>query len=501
MKAARLIRAIIIVSWLCISAWFLRYEAFPDFFTHSARGYDRLFSRGILVKDKWMKIIFDGEPIGYSHTKVDMNEHSFSARYQMMNETLLNLKLMGMHEQLGITTDVDLDGMHHLTAFRFRISSQGSVVRVNGKRRKGTDSFNVTIHTGGSVQRLQVEIPDDTVIYSPSTDLAMARLKPGQSLLLKTLDPMSMSTTEITVTALSNETISFGGSNVLTTVLATDYMGMVTRSWISKDGEILRQETPLGFIAEAAEPREAMNAGFKAAGVADVLTALAVQSSTTIIRPRDCRRLRLRLTGVELDPEDLASNRQVVHSSGEKSIELTVSSSHIGLLAASNATDSADLQKNLAAEPYIQSDHKEIIARAKSLVDGQATSIAAATAIFEWVHKNVAKRPAPGVPSALDVLHTMEGDCNEHTYLFVALARAAGLPAKVKVGITYTRGAFYYHAWPAVHVGQWVEMDPTFGQRAIDATHIALFEGGFAEQLGLVPTLGRLRVEVLSQEH
>lgn len=68
------------------------------------------------------------------------------------------------------------------------------------------------------------------------------------------------------------------------------------------------------------------------------------------------------------------------------------------------------------------------------------------------------------------------------------------------LGIAYHEGAFYYHAWPAVHVGRWVEMDPTWGQPLVDATHIRITEGELANQLELVQTVGTLTLDVLEQE-
>ena len=57
------------------------------------------------------------------------------------------------------------------------------------------------------------------------------------------------------------------------------------------------------------------------------------------------------------------------------------------------------------------------------------------------------------IPNALEVLQSKKGDCNEHTVLFNAFARAAGIPAKTVVGVVYLRGAFYYHAWSEVWLG------------------------------------------------
>ena len=64
------------------------------------------------------------------------------------------------------------------------------------------------------------------------------------------------------------------------------------------------------------------------------------------------------------------------------------------------------------------------------------------------------KKPTVSLPSAREVLRTKVGDCNEHTALYVAMARSLGLPARIAVGLAYSRGAFYYHAWPEVYIDE-----------------------------------------------
>ncbi len=104
---------------------------------------------------------------------------------------------------------------------------------------------------------------------------------------------------------------------------------------------------------------------------------------------------------------------------------------------------------------------------------------------------------AISLPSAVDVLEVKKGDCNEHTSLYTALARAAGLPSKICIGIVYKDGVFYYHAWPAVHLDGWRPLDPTFGQDIADATHIKLLEGGFERQAELMRVVGKISIQVL----
>ncbi len=117
--------------------------------------------------------------------------------------------------------------------------------------------------------------------------------------------------------------------------------------------------------------------------------------------------------------------------------------------------------------------------------------------IGQWVYENIEKDLTISMPSAVDILKIRKGDCNEHTSLYTALARAAGLPTKVCIGIVYKDGYFYYHAWPAVYLGSWLPIDPTFGQEVADAAHIKLLEGGFERQADLMRVVGKISVTVL----
>jgi len=101
------------------------------------------------------------------------------------------------------------------------------------------------------------------------------------------------------------------------------------------------------------------------------------------------------------------------------------------------------------------------------------------------------------------VLRTKVGDCNEHTALYVAMARAAGIPARIAIGLVYIHGAFYYHAWPEVYLdagsgrGMWLPVDPTLNQFPADATHLRLARGGLDKQAAILPMMGRLTIDVL----
>jgi len=87
--------------------------------------------------------------------------------------------------------------------------------------------------------------------------------------------------------------------------------------------------------------------------------------------------------------------------------------------------------------------------------------------IYEWVERNVAygsrKRNGVNYRSSQEVFKTREGVCGEMAYLYVTMARLAGLEAKwVEVFVDY-KGEKVYHACAAVKInGKYILVDPAY---------------------------------------
>ena len=167
-----------------------------------------------------------------------------------------------------------------------------------------------------------------------------------------------------------------------------------------------------------------------------------------------------------------------------------------------SAPSGPEWKEYLEADAFIQSDHPRILSQAKEIVGNEQDVWKKALLINQWVFENLNKVNVVSVPSALEVLQTREGDCNEHTTLFVALARAAGIPSRAAIGLAWseTHRGFYYHAWPEVYAGRWIWMEPTFGQPIADATHIKLLAGNVEKWVQLLPFIGRLKLDVKAVE-
>ena len=124
------------------------------------------------------------------------------------------------------------------------------------------------------------------------------------------------------------------------------------------------------------------------------------------------------------------------------------------------------------------------------------------------MHKNITdKNFTVGFAAASEVARNLSGDCTEHAVLTAAMCRAAGIPAKVVIGLVYEpehlRG-FGYHMWNEVYVNQrWVAVDSSWDQSAVDAVHIKLTESSldgvspFEAFLPVVRVMGKMEIEPL----
>jgi hypothetical protein len=316
---------------------------------------------------------------------------------------------------------------------------------------------------------------------------------------VKTMDPSTMTIEDLVVKALRKERRDVLGQPQDTTVLSVVFHGVELLSWIDGQGRVVRQETPFGWIMEACTAEEAMGMRIAADDADDILGGMAVSISGTDRDLRDAASLRIRLDNITPERFILSSRRQQVEAASPTNVVLNLVAASWPAPGEVEELKPEARKAYLASTPFVQADDPGIRRRAADLTQGLTNEIDKARAIYTWVFRNVKKQITVSLPSAVDVLKNMEGDCNEHTYLFTALARAAGLPTQMRIGLFYKDGSFYYHAWPSVYVGAWVEMDPTVGQELVDAAHIGLQEGELSNQLHLLEVIGRLKAEVLEE--
>ena len=186
--------------------WLIRYEAFPEWFTHSLSGYDDLLGRDTLISDSWMRVIQDGKPVGYSHSSVDVDDDSALRHIIYDNRTHVRLEVMGHSQLIQAVASAYLDMSYRMQQFEFSMHTGVIDVELTGKRAED-DWFDLRIVTAGTVRTMRIEIPDDVMIQSPMTVMAVRRLKVGEYINIRTLNPLTLSRETAIVRAVAKEMI------------------------------------------------------------------------------------------------------------------------------------------------------------------------------------------------------------------------------------------------------------------------------------------------------
>ncbi len=484
----KLIATAIILFWLLMMGLLGRREILP-----LLRGPTLTARYSTSPTDSWMMVLSPSEqPLGFINTQTAPETRDGLPGTLLTLSSILKMQFLGqpMRMQLGGSAWFARTG--DAGRFDFAVRSEEHSARFEGVLEGGV--LNARIHTAGEVYPLSLPVERELVIagVAGTSTLQLDHLEPGDEALIEAFDPMTLSMGTTRVKCLGFDTLGEGDEARKVRVVSITTNNVESKAWLGDEGETLRAETPLGLILQQTTSSEALSAVSREVP-RDLIQAVAIHPTGE--RPvRGAGLMRIRISGIPDTvsiPED-ANQRRV--EAGD--LLIAPRSPAEGSASTAPLDDPAPF---LAAHPFVQSDHPEIQKTAAEIVEGRQDPWDKACAIYEWVFANIGKQGVLSIPSALDVLHTKVGDCNEHTVLFTALARAAGVPARMALGVVWSDelDGFYYHAWPEIYAGEWLWMEPTLGQPIADATHVKLLTGDIERWPRLLAFLGKLRIEVL----
>ena len=445
---------------------------------------------------QWKGVYYRGEKIGYAVTQTVPAGDG----YELQEDGQIQMTLLGASTAARIRTLARVDKAFALRSFSFSLDPGTGAVEVSGTLGNGGRRLELTTKTksGTRTETRDLEEPP-ALSLNLSRRLAAAGLTPGAHLTVPVFDPATMRNSTMNVDVEAREVVSAAGRPVPAFRLRMEFAGITSTSWVTDVGEVVREESGLGLIVVKETRERALALAVPGDLQKDMLQAAAVEPGGPgrIDDPRLVDVLRLRVFGVETGGADLQGAGQSVTGDVIEIRDLTT--------AAPGPPD-PEAGRYLAPEPFIESDAPEILAEATTAVAGAVGPRARAERLVRHVNAIIEKKPTVSLPSAREVLRTRVGDCNEHTVLYVAMARALGIPSRIAVGLVYLHGAFYYHAWPEVYVegpsqrGLWLPVDPTLNEFPADATHVRLARGGLDKQAAILPMIGRIRMSILEAQ-
>jgi hypothetical protein len=315
---------------------------------------------------------------------------------------------------------------------------------------------------------------------------------------LNYFNPLTLAIEGLKIKAERKERITVGGRNYDTFVLSNvTPMGNMT-VWQSADGDVVRVDAMMGISMIRQAKREAM-AGLNGTAE-DFAVRTRVRTDKPIPSPRELKSLGLVLVGLD-DP------KMAITDSRQKAVKVRGRPGAVRFRVTAQAFDARasvalpvrkpGFEELLAATPYVDSDAADIREQSAKIVGDKKKAYSACSKIRQWIYGNLQVRADIGTTrAASDVLESRVGVCRDYATLFAALARSAGVPAKVVSGLVYLNDGFYYHAWVECWVGQWVPFDATLNTDFVDATHIKLAEGDATTMFTLAKVIGSLKAEV-----
>lgn len=478
----KIIKISILVSWFVMLGFLIERTFIRP---SSVIALDVITEEGVRTGDEWFGIYQQGRKIGYAHTRITPEADT----YHITEESQLDILALGTVQRVKTVINSYATKNFLLKYFDFSLSSGAMEMQIKGA--VVGKKIVLDIFTAGQSRKETILLKDPPYL-SPNIKpaIVLLGLEQGRKYSFPLFNPATMSTEYATVTVEEKETIKIGDQEQLLYRLKESFQGMEATSWVTQDGETIKEESPLGYVLLKETMKEAMKIS-KEGPLVDVIS-LAMIPSGSITQSAEVKHLKVRLRGVDLQGFQLDGDRQV--KGNNELVDITVDAAESSYRLPYPARDHA---AELQASALVQSDDRVIREQAKKILDKETDARAAAKLLNTWVYGAIRKQSVVSIPSALEVLSQLVGDCNEHTTLYTALARAAGIPTRMAAGVVYMKNGFYYHAWPEIWLGKWIAVDPTFNQFPADATHIRFVTGDLGSQSSIMRLVGKLKIDIV----
>jgi hypothetical protein len=469
---------------------------------------------------EWQGIYLKGQKVGY----IRLKKWREGKEYLVESDMTLQLTVMKTRQKIKTHTVASMDEQMVLRDFSMQVAS--GVARMDIRGQVQGKQVTLELDSAGSVQEQRIDLKEPPRLEMSLKPLLLREdLEVGQRVKMSFFDPTSMGERDIWIEYRGKEQILVMDQEIEAHHFVQTLAGTPLKLWTNGIGEVLREELPMGLVGireSGAEARYGVTTG-TATPAEDLVESVSVKAAGPMF-PAVAPRATLELSGLNFEglhleggrqswtpAQDGRSGRLVLEPTPSRKVaslrQVTVDQVQAMVSGQREADPEmvAQLKAALSPEATVQSDHPQIRRRAESIASMSlrqmetAPVLDLAREVNAWAYREIEKKGVVGVPSALETLETMRGDCNEHATLVTALLRSLKVPARLAVGIAYLpeRQRFFYHAWVEVWAGQWVAIDPTFGQLPADVGHVRFVVGGLQEQFEMFRVIGQLRMEHL----
>ncbi len=450
------------------------------------------------IGERWFSVSLNDERRGFAYLKIA----TAPGGYEVVSEGSVRMVVLGFTRQAASRERYLINRDLSLRSFDVEEQVAGRSLRVTGEiTTKGI--ILATEESGGTRKEKLLRVKGS--VYPPPVLNLYPLVKgvvPGRKYHLHMLDVEEVKVTEVAITALGRETLPDGMETVH---LRNDLYPFVDNDvWVDLAGNTVRESVRDDLIVTRAEDAQSAAAFIATAALARkdlIFDYSLVAVVPPLARARAAKGMEVELSGVPENftfPEGAGQRGERVGGGVRFITESRLPQQNVGKLE----SVPVGIEHYLAATPELPVEKPAIRALRDEVLGDEKRPECVVEKLVRWTATQVRESDVDN-PSPLETIAGRSGASLSHARLYATLARAAGVPTRVVVGLVYVEGkGFLYHGWAESYVGDWVAVDPTFGAIPADASHIKLAGGDTSEELlPLARLVGRVKAKVLEVKY
>lgn len=469
-------------------------------------------SRTISPSAAFYTVTLGPQQIGFASTTVD----TVPGGLVIDDRLVLEMPTGDTVARSDIRTLANLTNSMRLERFRATVGAPEGRFSVDGTV-EGDTILHLTIATDLAEYNDRIALAGSLILpnHIPVRLSSTGQLVTGTDLTIETFDPLTLGREPVRITVgldsvfMTPDSAVFDSTTDRWVEARVDTVrawrvtqtgnGWETESWIDRLGRLVNARSGTGPDLQRTAFEIAFN-NFRSRDANAAATPAGAVVPVTIVAagvapPAVAGALRVEVTAPNLAQLDLDGGRQRADA-GVVTVEREVGAALTPSYRLP-ASDSAVLSQ-LEATPPFTADDPFVQAQARQVIGRTRNPRTAAERLAAWTRDEIARAQVPPVPAAAGILQARRGDVSDHVTLFVAMARAVGLPARAVAGVLRVEDRFYYHAWAEVYLGNaWVSADPTLGAVPASTAAVRLVTGSVGTPWEQLKRLGRIELRVL----
>ena len=436
-----------------------------------------------LISDKWYAEFFDDKQSAWLNAV--WTESEFEGKPSVHDHTEIESRsvraMSGMEDKFVARTVIDLERGANGDLYWIRVvrtegdPEAGGQVTVSEQRFTG-DGYELVMTNGDLEEKHRVAcdapVPADTEAFL-CDKIRRGEIATGRKLEYPSPDFLTGKMVTVHLEVIGTETLSLSTGPCLCFKVRETFEGRPGESllWLDAEGTFRQARTGRTVLVSTTKNRaQDISEGGH-------VYSIVVHATPSIPRITSSDRsvieveLEERVFGEAPDFPDSPFSREIERRGNVHVLELTAHDDPAATVAL--PVVDPDLEKWLESTNLLCASAPTVQAAMREAIGDETDGREVAKLLLHYVFSVLLKASGPVLsPNAAQILTDGGGDCSEHAVLFVALCRAAGLPARLVSGYAQVGNHWGSHAFTEVWLGKWIGADPTTNELGTKARYI-----------------------------